>query len=247
MERRGVAIVDYGMGNLFSVKHACEQAGLAASITGSKREVLAADAVILPGVGAFGDAMESLGKLDLVGPIRDIAESAKPLIGICLGMQLFMTESCEFGRHRGLGIIEGPVLRFSNSTEGSGLGRDWRSRRLKVPQVGWNRIFWNRGGPAQVEKGGPSPGPWSDSLLAGLDDGAFMYFVHSFYAAPEDSRLGLSTSEYGETKFCSSLTYRNVFACQFHPERSGPDGLQVYRNLASLISDPGSSWAGNHA
>lgn len=128
-----VAIVDYGMGNLFSVKHACEQVGLQAKITSSRAEVLAARAVIVPGIGAFRDAMETLRQHDLVTALQETAASDKPLVGICLGMQLLMTESFEFGRHAGLGIIPGSVVGFKEPRGESGL--------LKVPQVCWNRLY----------------------------------------------------------------------------------------------------------
>jgi glutamine amidotransferase len=212
-----VAIVDHGLGNLYSVKHACAQVGLAAAITSSKQEILSADAVILPGVGAFSDAMDTLYQLDLVGVLRDIAASGRPLVGICLGVQLLMTESFEFGRHKGLGIIEGPVVRLQGPMEGT--------RKLKVPQIGWNRI--HKAAPGEAADGDP----WANTLLDGLTDGEYMYFVHSFVVQPQDQGVVLSTSRYGHIEFCSSLRYRNVFACQFHPERSGIEGLKIYRNL----------------
>jgi imidazole glycerol-phosphate synthase subunit HisH len=211
-----VAIVDYGLGNLYSVQHACGHAGMSAAVTSSKEDILAADAVILPGVGAFGDAMANLRRLDLVGPLRDIAQSRKPLVGICLGMQLIMSESFEFGRHEGLGIVRGPVVRFEQPTEGS--------RTLKVPQVGWNRIY-----PAKQ-------GAWAGTLLEGQREGEHMYFVHSFYAKPADPAAALAVSRYGHIEFCSALRLGNVMAFQFHPERSGPAGLRVYSGLAKLIS-----------
>ena len=202
-----VAIVDIGLGNLFSVKRACEHVGLGATVTSSRDIVLAADAVILPGVGAFGDGMRTLNRLDLAGPLKEVAASDKPLIGICLGMQLLMTESSEFGKHKGIGIFDGPVVRFNSNS--------------KVPQIGWNRIYHN------TDRSGP--------ILTGVESGEFMYFVHSYYAIPRDSSTVLTTTRYGEIEFCSSLARRNVFAFQFHPERSGPKGLQVYRNLFRLV------------
>ena len=222
-----VAIVDYGMGNLFSVGRACERAGLQPVIASSPQEIIAADAVVLPGVGAFGDAMEMLTRLDLASSLRDIAASPKPLLGICLGMQLLMTESQEFGRHRGLGIIEGEVVRLEASVEGQ--------RLLKVPQVGWNRI--NAMGSGRHNGGGDVTGtPWASSLLEGVGDGEYMYFVHSFYPKPVDTRAVVSTTRYGDIEFYSSLRLGGVFACQFHPERSGPAGLRIYQNLAELTT-----------
>lgn len=217
-----VAIVDYGMGNLFSVKHACEYVGMEANITSLPQEIKSADAVILPGVGAFGNAMKALRNLDLVGVLQDVVASDTPLMGICLGMQLLMTESYEFGWHKGLEIIQGQVIRFDNPKDGL--------RKLKVPQVGWNRIHrFNRDQDSQND-------PWADTPLEGLTDGEFMYFVHSFVAQPEDPSLTLSTSRYGHIEFCSSLRYKNIFACQFHPERSSYQGLKVYSNFALLVN-----------
>lgn len=213
-----VAIVDYGMGNLFSVKQACEYAGLPAAITASKEEVLRADGVILPGVGAFGDAMETLRQLDLASPLREIAHSGVPLMGICLGMQLMMSESFEFGQHQGLNLFQGKVIRFEKPRDGA--------RVLKVPEVGWNIIY-----PADNR----SRALWDFSPLRGVPDQAYMYFVHSFYCVPEDPKSRVSLSRYGHIEFCSSVKAGNIFACQFHPERSGPCGLQVYCNFAAMV------------
>lgn len=217
-EARGVqvAIVDYGMGNLFSVQRACEHVGLRATVTSSPPEILSANAVILPGVGAFGDAMDTLRRLDLVEVLRDVAQSGTPLVGICLGMQLLMTESYEFGRHQGLGLVEGEVVRFDSPREGATV--------LKVPQVGWNRI---------VSQGRAWKGTWCE----GMADGAFMYFVHSFYVKPRDPGVVLAISRYGHIEFCSILQRGNIMASQFHPERSGPQGLQMYRNLAAQLRE----------
>jgi glutamine amidotransferase len=221
------AIVDYGLGNLFSIKHACAHVGVEAVITASPKEMTQADLVVLPGVGAFGDAMAALNALDLVSPLREIAVSEKPLFGICLGMQLLMTESWEFGRFKGLGIIEGEVVKFADPKGPQG--------RLKVPQIGWNRIY---PGPVNTVSGdamNSGKNPWVGSALEGLKVGEFMYFVHSYYVKPEKLDVTLSLSSYGDVEFCSSLKHRNIFASQFHPERSGTQGLQVYRNLASSV------------
>jgi len=215
-----VAIIDYGMGNLFSVKHACETVGLTALITRRARDLSSASAVILPGVGAFGEAMKTLTRLDLVSPLREIADSPTPLVGICLGMQLLMTESHEFGRYRGLNIIEGEVLRL-------------RSDSVKVPQVGWNQIHPPREEPDHHDRKRTS---WEGTFLEGLADGDFMYFVHSYYCKPSETGPVLSTTRYGGNEFCSSLAQKNVFACQFHPERSGLRGVQLYRNIAQIIN-----------
>ena len=208
-------IVDFGLGNLYSVKHACEHVGIQATISHSKVVIERADAIILPGIGAFGDAISSLTKRGLVTVLRDAALSGRPMIGICLGMQLLMTESQEFGRHPGLGLVEGQVVRFTDPVEGNA--------KLKVPQVGWNRI---------LEDGSLK---WADTPLAGLRSGEFMYFVHSYYVQPKDSGVVLATTRYGNVEFCSSLMAKNIFATQFHPERSGRYGLQIYGNIPAFV------------
>ena len=215
-----IAIVDYGLGNLFSIERACQHAGMKATLTGRGADLQAAEAVLLPGVGAFADAMEALRERQLIQPLKDLAGDGKPLIGICLGLQLMMSESHEFGVHAGLGLIEGTVERLPED----GMARPG-AKRLKIPQVGWNRIQ------------GLTPGEWDGSILAGLEDGAYMYFVHSYYARPRDPGVVLSRTRYGEHDFCSSLRQGNIVACQFHPERSGPDGLRVYHNLRRLLSE----------
>jgi glutamine amidotransferase len=228
-----VAIVDYGMGNLFSIKQACEYVGLKPVITSSHKEIDRSEALILPGVGAFGDAMDTLARLDLVDVLRDVAASPKPMLGICLGMQLLMSASSEFGNHNGLGIIEGEVVSLKISFDGP--------RQIKVPQVGWNRIHPHSLGQTQTstettDTEGIIPPEWKSPLFKDLPDGEYMYFVHSYYTQPADSDVIMATTQYGSTKFCSSLRHNNVFGCQFHPERSGPSGLHIYRNLAQLIS-----------
>lgn len=218
--RPRVAIVDYGMGNLFSVRQACQHAGMEGVITASAQEVLEADAVILPGVGAFGDAMEALRRLDLVSPLREAA-TTKPFMGVCLGLQLMMEESYEFGRHRGLGLFPGAVRRLEPKADESG-------RRPKVPQVGWNRVF-PTGDP-------PENSTWEGTLLEGIPAGEYMYFVHSYYPEPADPQVILCVTEYGGQTFCSGLGQGQLSAFQFHPERSGPLGLRIYRNLAQLVT-----------
>ena len=211
-----VAIVDYELGNLFSVKRACELAGLTAVVTSSKSALSDAAGAVLPGVGAFGDAMETLARLDLVSPLRDFIASRKPFFGICLGVQLLMSESQEFGRHTGLGVVPGTVVRIQSDPNGS---------KLKVPHIGWERIHGVTGSNA-----------WEDSLLTGLADGAYMYFVHSYVVQPEDESLVCSVSRYNNIEFCSSVSRGNLFGSQFHPERSGPEGLRMYANFAARVN-----------
>jgi glutamine amidotransferase len=215
--RKPVAIVDYGMGNLFSVKHACEYAGMEAVITTDKSVIFDAPAVILPGVGAFQNAMENLRKNDLVSALRDYAATGRPFAGICLGLQLLMTESHEFGRHPGLGLIDGDVVRL-DTTMGEAAP--------KVPHIGWNAVYSR-----ESAMGVPVPS-WKNSFLAPVSNGSYMYFVHSYYARPSDDSLVLTRTRFGSLEFCSSFSKDNIFACQFHPERSGPEGLKIYQALA---------------
>lgn len=232
-----VAIVDYGMGNLHSIKLACAHVGMQATITSMRQEIIRADIVVLPGVGAFGDAMKSLKTLDLISPLIDIALSGRPFIGICLGMQLLMSESYEFGRHRGLGIIEGEVVRLPDAHEFDSGSEGGPPRRLKIPHIGWDSIFSSLNNQHQNSCDNEAPEAWSHTPLMGLHNGECLYFAHSLFVRPADSSVVLSVSRYGNIEYCSSLMRRNIFACQFHPERSGPKGLQIYRNLVGLIKN----------
>lgn len=208
------AIVDHRLGNLYSVKLACEHVGMQAEVTDNPSEILSADVVILPGVGAYEDAMIALNESGLSAVLHEVAQRGIPLAGICLGMQLLMTESFEFGHHPGLGLIEGQVLPFESPRDASG-------RILKVPQVGWNRVHQ------------PEGVVWEDTFLAGVNDSDYMYFVHSFYVKPANQDVVLATTTYGDVEFCSSLRSGTIFATQFHPERSGPQGIQIYKNIAA--------------
>ena len=208
------------MGNLFSVRQACRHAGMEGVVTSAAREILTADAVILPGVGAFGDAMEALNRLGLV-PVLKEAAASRPFMGVCLGLQLMMEESYEFGRHKGLGLVPGVTRRLEPRADDSG-------RRPKVPQVGWNRIAPPEG--AEADR------LWKGTPLEGISPGEYMYFVHSYYPEPEDPGVVLTVTEYGGQRFCSGLRRGNLYAFQFHPERSGPQGLRIYANLARLIA-----------
>jgi len=213
-----IAIVDYKMSNLFSVKHACDYVGFEAEITSNKEKVVGADAVILPGVGAFGNAMRNLKKLDLISPIKDYIESGKPFMGICLGLQLLFTESCEFGSTKGLNIIEGTVEKFPR--------KDSNGKKTKVPHMGWNQIY----------KSTQNSDNWMKSPLCSLAEGEYMYFVHSLYVIPSDQRNTSSLTNYEGMEFCSGIMKENVFAVQFHPEKSAEEGIKIYAKWGSLIN-----------
>ena len=200
-----IAIIDYDMGNLRSVAKAFEKVGATAAVTRDPKAILNASHVVLPGVGAFKDCMRNLDEYGLIDPIIKSIESGKPFLGICLGLQLLFDESMEFGRHKGLGVIKGKVVRFP---EGTG---------LKVPHMGWN----------EANKRKDSP------LLSGIEDDTFFYFVHSYYAVPEDRSVDLTTTGYG-MDFTSSIMKDNIMACQFHPEKSQKSGLKVLENFSRM-------------
>lgn len=201
-----IAILDYDMGNLKSVSKAVEHVGGAGQVTRDPKVVATAEKVILPGVGAFKDCMVNLKNYGLIEPIKQFIASGRPFLGICLGMQLLMDESEEGGTHRGLGIIPGKVRRFSPDFS------------LKVPHMGWNSL--------QTQK--------KSQLLHGLKEKSFVYFVHSYYVDPEQpKKCTATTTEYG-LSFTSSIEQDNIFATQFHPEKSQAVGLKILENFIKL-------------
>ncbi len=207
-----IAIIDYGMGNLRSVQKAFEAVGHQAVVTRNARAIGDASHVVLPGVGAFGDCMQNLDRYGLIDPVRRAVQSGKPFLGICLGLQLLFTESEEFGRHQGLDLIPGKVRRF---TSGSEEAPDQTMAHLKVPHMGWNDVRVTRTAPP----------------LKGIESGAYLYFVHSYYVEPQDGGVACTMTDYGRS-FVSSVWRDNVFACQFHPEKSQSLGLRIIRNFA---------------
>jgi glutamine amidotransferase len=223
-----IAIVDCALGNLQSILNAFEQVGVEAFVTSDPGRIEAAQSVVLPGVGAFGDAMQALREHDLVDVLRGVAESGKPLIGICLGMQLLLSESEEFGRHEGLGIVPGRVRRFPPPHRSSDGLFD---AGQKVPQVGWNRISPPSQKTAETH--------WKGSPLEGVEPESYMYFMHSYFAEPEDPGVALSKTRYAGVEYCSALRAGHVVAFQFHPERSAEQGLAIYRNLVRLTVSSG--------
>jgi glutamine amidotransferase len=219
MARPKAAIIDCQIGNMFSVERACEFVGLEPNVTFNARAIESADAVILPGVGAFAEAMASLQRHDLVGALRQVIASGKPFLGICLGMQLLFSESEEFGKVRGLDIISGQVVRFPASTEDG--------RHIRVPHIGWNGIRRH------------DARSWVGTPLEPLAGDADMYFVHSYYAQPSHPAVMLCTTEYEGIHFCSGVALRNVFAFQFHPEKSANEGLEIYAAFAAIVRSSG--------
>jgi len=205
-----IAIIDYEMGNLRSVQKALERVGATAVVTRDPDVIMDAAAAVLPGVGAFGTCMDNLRRHGLVEPVKVFVASGRPFLGICLGMQLLFDESEEFGPVRGLGILPGKVVRFAPDPEG----------QRKVPQMGWNALT--------IERRAPH--------LEGLQDGTQVYFVHSYYPVPADRAVIATTTDYGGA-FASSVWHDNVFACQFHPEKSQRVGLRILANFAALAGE----------
>ena len=205
-----IAVVDYGMGNLRSVQKALEKVGCTVLVTSSPQHILDARAVVLPGVGAFKDCIHSLEKLGLIAPIVKSVSEGKPFLGICLGLQILFTESEEFGVTPGLNLIKGRVIRFPRVGGVPPVP-------LKVPHMGWNAISLKRDLP----------------LFHGIEDGSFFYFVHSYYVTPEEEGVVATTTSYG-IEFTSSIQKDNVFACQFHPEKSQQVGLQLLGNFNKI-------------
>jgi len=208
---RTVAVVDYGMGNLRSVSqavlHVAQGSGLQAVITSRPEAVRAAERVVLPGQGAMPDCMRELRESGLLASVLEAAAS-KPLFGVCVGMQMLLDRSAE-GPTQGLGLIHGEVLKFELAGR---LQPD--GSRYKVPQMGWNRVMQTQAHP----------------VWAGVEDGSYFYFVHSFYARPSDTRHSAGEAEYG-VRFTATIARDNIFATQFHPEKSADQGLALYRNF----------------
>ncbi len=197
-----IKIIDYGMGNLRSVQKAFEKLGYEAEITRDKGEILKGDGVVLPGVGAFKDAMDNLRELDLIDTIYQVIDRGTPFLGICLGLQLLFSQSDEFGTTKGLDIIPGRVERFPEGLE------------VKVPQIGWNLLDFQG----------------EDKLYEGLEGEIFQYFVHSYHVIPEDEEVIATKTDYG-IEFVSSIAKDNIWAVQFHPEKSSKQGLKILENF----------------
>ncbi|MFZ6014056.1 MAG: imidazole glycerol phosphate synthase subunit HisH [Bacteroidota bacterium] len=212
---KDVVILDYQLGNLFSVKQACDKVGLNCKISSEKKDVQNADAIILPGVGAFAEAMRNLKSLDLIDPIKDSVAAGKPLFGVCLGQQLLFTESEEFGSSPGLNLITGVIKKFPSFTV--------LNSKVKIPQIGWNHIYH------------PSNN-WVNTPLQNVQQNTYVYFVHSYYVQPENVENVLSFTNYDGIEYCSAVVKKpNIFATQFHPEKSGELGVGMYKEWARLF------------
>ncbi|QDT07899.1 Imidazole glycerol phosphate synthase subunit HisH 1 [Rubripirellula lacrimiformis] len=221
-----ITIVDYQMGNLRSVQKAIERVGGEAKISSDPVEISAADKLVLPGVGAFGDAMAEIRRRDLAQPIIDFVATGRPFLGICLGLQLLFETGLEHGEHEGLGILKGDVVRFEppvlNSDSGQPAADSGQPAGpiLKVPHMGWNTVTKRSSGP----------------ILDDIQDGSHFYFVHSYYVRPTDPDVVALTCDYGH-EFCAMVRKGNLLATQFHPEKSQADGLKLLAGFNGLSTD----------
>ena len=204
-----IIIINSGSGNLLSLKRAIEIYDKKVKVSENYDEILNAKRVFLPGVGAFGDAMITLEEQNLIKTIKDFVQTGKPFMGVCLGLQLLFTNSEEFGNHKGLDIIKGTVKKFD-------------STKTKVPQIGWNKIYKDFN-------------TWENSPLEDTINNEFMYFVHSYYVIPSNKNVVLTKTNYSGIEYCSSIKKDNILATQFHPEKSGEKGLEIYNNWSKSL------------
>ncbi|WP_029522877.1 imidazole glycerol phosphate synthase subunit HisH [Persephonella sp. KM09-Lau-8] len=201
-----ITVVDYGMGNLRSVAKALEKVGFDVKVSSEPKDVENAKAIVVPGVGAFGDAMHNLDRLNLLEPVIKSIKAGKPYLGICLGLQILFEYGYEFGEHEGLGVLKGKVIRFENK-EG-----------YKVPHMGWNQVWIKQ----------------EEGFFSDIKNGEYYYFVHSFYAVPSNNSDIAATTDYS-VEFCSAVQKDNIWAVQFHPEKSQKAGLQLLKNFKYFV------------
>lgn len=201
-----IAIVDYGCGNLFSISSSAKSLGLDVVVTGDAEKIKNADRIILPGVGAFEDAINKLRNSGLADVLIEEAKNGKPILGICLGMQLLFDKSYEYGEHEGLGLIKGEICPFEGDIKKS----------LKIPHMGWNKLIFKKNNP----------------IFKYISDGDYMYFVHSFYGKNCDESL-LAVSEY-DVEVPAVVNYKNIYGMQFHPEKSGEKGLLLLKAFSEI-------------
>ena len=215
INNRKVTVLDYGMCNLFNVVRAFEHSGADVTVTDSPREAMYAERLVVPGVGAFSDSIREINERGFADAIRSFVESGRPLLGICIGMQILFDSSDEFGEHAGLGILPGRVQAIPSVT--------FHGDKIRVPHIGWNHLI-------------PSNGlDWRGTLLDPLQNKSpALYFVHSYSAIPSSDQDRLADCVYGGHLICAAVQHDNVMATQFHPERSGPAGLAIIKNFCNL-------------
>jgi imidazole glycerol-phosphate synthase subunit HisH len=210
--KKVIAIIDYGMGNVQSIKNMLNKFNVNTLLTKDKNRILQADAVILPGVGAFKKAMSELENNCLTEVINEYVITKKPILGVCLGMQLLFNSSEEFGMTKGLGLIDGRVVKFPSTVSG------------KLPHISWNKIK-------------PKTIDWSNTMLKDISKKDSFYFVHSYICVPDDKSVILSATEYGGVEFCSAVVKNNIYGCQFHPEKSSVSGIALINGFLDKIND----------
>ena len=214
MSDQTVTLIDYGIGNLYSVQRALECCGATVTVSADPNGIDTAQRLVLPGVGAFADGMAELHQRGLVEPLRRYAASNRPLLGICLGMQMLATASTEFGEHAGLGLIPGRVLPVPNL--------DIEGRPQKIPHIGWSGLMH------------PTGIDWQNSMLGSTADGTTVYLVHSFHLVPDNAAHRLADCDYGGHRISAAVRAGSVVGCQFHPEKSGPAGLKMLARFLVL-------------
>lgn len=205
-----ISIIDYGVGNLYSITKACRKFSDSIILTEDPDIIKSSSALILPGVGSFGAGIDGLKRRNLVGVIREFADSGKPILGICLGAQLMMSRGYEFGEFNGLDIIPGKVIKFGKLSLGT-----------KIPHIGWNKIIIND----SAQK----------NIFSSLGAEPHFYFVHSYIMEPDNSENIFAVTNYGGSSFCSVIKQGNIYGCQFHPEKSAKDGLKIIKNFIELV------------
>ena len=210
MLSKKITIIDYGCGNILNLARAIKFIGYEVDITHDKNKIINSSYVILPGVGAFGNAMKQIEKYNLHNTILEYAKLNKPLLGICLGMQILLTVSYEFGVHKGLGLIEGKVIKISNE----------KNKEIKIPHMGWNEIYPNN-----------NKKEWKNKILKNSLIGKSFYFVHSFVCITKDYDSTIAVCNYSGISIPAVIATGNVFGCQFHPEKSADNGLAVIKNF----------------
>ena len=216
MSRNKVTVIDYGVGNLLSVRRGLEYNDASVIVTGDPKKILQVDRLVLPGVGAFADGMQELEKRQFISLLSEVAEKGIPLLGICLGMQLLLDRSEEFGVTDGLGLIPGTVTAISSEAKDG--------QKLKIPHIGWSNLV-------KSENAGVA---WEETLLNEITEDSALYFVHSFMAQPEHPKHLIAGCLYGDNFIPAVIQSENIIGCQFHPEKSGKVGLQILKNFLLL-------------
>ena len=213
MLSKKITIIDYGCGNILNLVRAIQFLGYEVEATHDNKKIINSSYVILPGVGAFGNAMKQIEKYNLRNTILGYAKSDKPLLGICLGMQILLTVSYEFGTHKGLGLIEGEVIKISNA----------KSKEIKIPHIGWNELYPNNG-----------KKEWKNKILNNSLIGKSFYFIHSFVCLTKNPNSTIAVCNYSGISIPAIVSVGNIFGCQFHPEKSAESGLTILKNFCEI-------------